>query len=133
MRFRCRYGFWKPIEINSKGGAQIVFHCKECAVRTADCLQAVFGDNSSITALAGALDAMRNIKPGTMRIPQTWCENRYANRGLREVVTALYNEIKAAHDAGHGFGVIAKVISVFGPHISVTTLRCYFREMEAGA
>lgn len=132
MRFRCRYGFWKPIEINSKEGAQLVFHCKECAVRTADCLQAVFGDNSSITALAGALDAMRNIKPGTIRIPQTWCENRYAKRGLREVVTALYNEIKAAHDAGHGFGVIAKVISVFGPHISATMLRCYFREMEAG-
>ncbi len=133
MRFKCAHDFWSPIEINTKEGAQIVFRCVECAVRTADCLQSVFGDNSSITDLAGALDAMRNIKPGTIRIPQTWCENRYANRGLREVVAVLHDEIKAAHDAGHGFGDIAKVISVFGPHISSTTLRCYFREMGAGA
>jgi hypothetical protein len=133
MRFKCARGFWRPIEINSKEGAQLVFHCAECAVRTTDCLQAVFGDNSSITALAGALDAMRNIKPGTIRIPQTWCENRYAKRGLREVVATLYDEIKAAHDAGHGFGEIAKVISVFGPHISSTTLKCYFRKMGAEA
>ena len=133
MRFKCARGFWKPIEINTKEGAELVFHCAECAVRTTDCLQAVFEDNSSITDLAGALDAMRNIKPGTIRIPQTWCENRYANRRLRKVVAALYDEIKAAHDAGHGFGEISKVISVFGPHISATTLRCYFREMGAEA
>ena len=133
MRFKCARGFWSPIEINTKEGAQLVFHCKECAVRTTDCLQSIFGDGSSTTTLAEALSAMQNVKPGAIRIPQSWCENRYAKRGLREVVAALYNEVKAAHDAGHGFGDIAKVISVFGPYISSTTLRCYFRDMGSGA
>lgn len=136
MRFRCMKGYWNPIEVNSREGAQMVFRCGECSVRTCDCLQAVAGDNVepyTIAVLAVALREMLDIKPGTIRKQRIECVDRYAKRGLRTLVAALFDEIKAARDVGHGFYSIARVISENGPHIDQNTLRGYFREMEAGA
>ena len=136
MRFRCMRGYWNPVEVNSQDGAQVVFRCRECSVRTCDCLQAVAGSNTepdTIAVLAAALGEMLDIKPGSIRKQRIECTNRYAKRGLRALVAALCDEIKAARDVGHGFYAIARVISENGPHIDQHTLRGYFREMEAGA
>lgn len=133
MRFQCMKGYWNPVKVNSRDGAQIIFRCEECSVRTCDCLQAVGGDNvdpDTIAVLAVALDEMLDIKPGTIRGQRRECADRYAKRGLRNLVVALYDEIRAARNAGHGFYSIARVISENGPHIAHSTLRGYF--MEAG-
>lgn len=90
-RFRCLRGFWNPVEVNSQDGAQVVFRCRECSVRTCDCLQAVGGDNTepdTIAVLAAALGEMLDIKPGTIRkqrIRSCKTEVRYAEHDSRYV------------------------------------------------
>ena len=111
----------------------MIFRCDECAVCTQDCLHVDNNEvnSESVAKVAAALREMLNIKPGTIRKKQIPYPDRFAKRGLKNLVASLFEEIKATRDAGHGFYSIARVISESGPHIDQNTLRLYFRTMEA--
>lgn len=141
-QFRCLKGYWDfPVEVETSRDAQVIFRCSECAMNDSHCLGMAatpqlkaekapsppFSEEKKESRVVSALELLAQTRPQSIKIIHDASSNkRGSSRNLRGCVAAYYDEILSARNAGHGFPIIAQVMTENGLTINYRTLQGYF-------